>query len=149
MPAASPLFDQKGGPYAICCRRAPDPWARAARGLWDSRRSGLAAREHDRPARAGGRRTRARLAGIRMVRPESPRSAAGAARRAPGGSRMKALLLALVLASLTACEDDQSDRSVVGPGIEVHCASQRLRADANRNPGIGDTSTRVTCPGTL
>jgi hypothetical protein len=55
-------------------------------------------------------------------------------------------LLAASLGALIGCSDDESDRGVVGPGIEVNCA-QYTRTVQARNPGIGDTDVRVGCPG--
>lgn len=46
---------------------------------------------------------------------------------------------------LVGCGSDRSDRSVAGPGVDVHCAGERPLAAAVR-PGVGDTSIRVTCP---
>jgi hypothetical protein len=46
----------------------------------------------------------------------------------------------LILGALLGCSDDESDRAVVGPGIEVHCAGER-----SRPAGIGDTDVKVTC----
>jgi hypothetical protein len=48
--------------------------------------------------------------------------------------------LLLILGALLGCSDDESDRAVVGPGIEVHCAGER-----SRPAGIGDTDVKVTC----
>jgi hypothetical protein len=36
-------------------------------------------------------------------------------------------------------DDDDDDRSVAGPGVEINCAQQP------RSPGIGDTEVDVTC----
>jgi hypothetical protein len=48
--------------------------------------------------------------------------------------------LLLIVSALLGCSDDESDRAVVGPGIEVHCAGER-----SRPAGIGDTDVKVTC----
>jgi hypothetical protein len=59
---------------------------------------------------------------------------------------LRALALGLVTLALVACsdDDDESDRGVVGPGVEIHCADQ-LRLDRGRQSGIGDTSVDVAC----
>jgi hypothetical protein len=56
------------------------------------------------------------------------------------------VLLAASLGAFGGCSDDESDRGVVGPGIEVNCA-QHTRTIQARTPGIGDTDVRVGCPG--
>jgi hypothetical protein len=48
--------------------------------------------------------------------------------------------LLLMLGALLGCSDDESDRAVVGPGIDVHCAGQQ-----RTQPGLGDTDVKVTC----
>jgi hypothetical protein len=58
------------------------------------------------------------------------------------------LFLAASLGALLGCSDDESDRGVVGPAVEVNCAAQTRNA-ASRNPGIGDTDVRVQCPGAI
>jgi hypothetical protein len=58
------------------------------------------------------------------------------------------VLLAASLGGLVGCSDDESDRGVVGPAVEVNCAAQ-TRSAAARNPGIGDTDVRVQCPGAI
>jgi hypothetical protein len=64
---------------------------------------------------------------------------------------MKTAWLALgVLLLCTACTDNENrGDGVIGPGIDVHCLDQQrqLGANSNNRPGIGDTTVRVTCPG--
>jgi hypothetical protein len=48
------------------------------------------------------------------------------------------LVLMLILLG---CSEDNSDRGLLGPEIDVHCAGQQ------RTPsGIGDTTVKVECP---
>jgi hypothetical protein len=54
------------------------------------------------------------------------------------------VLLGASLGGLVGCSDDESDRGVVGPGVEVNCAAQSRTA-----PGVGDTDVRVQCPGAI
>jgi hypothetical protein len=65
---------------------------------------------------------------------------------------MKAAWIALgVLLLCTACTDNENrGDGVTGPGIDVHCLDQLRQLNGNSNtsrPGIGDTTVRVTCPG--
>jgi hypothetical protein len=64
------------------------------------------------------------------------------------GGALGALVAGLLMAGLVGCSDDESDRGVVGPAVEVNCAAQ-TRAGQARNPGIGDTDVRVQCPGAI
>jgi hypothetical protein len=61
---------------------------------------------------------------------------------------MRQWWLIVLLSLLMGCSDDESDRGVVGPAVEVNCAQQTRTAQA-RNPGIGDTDVRVECPGAI
>jgi hypothetical protein len=60
------------------------------------------------------------------------------------------LVLGLGLLGSAACfgcdsGDSGNAKSVVGPGVDVHCQGQGRHLD---QPGIGDTNVKVTCPPT-
>jgi hypothetical protein len=54
--------------------------------------------------------------------------------------RLRGWWLLVVLGVLLGCSEDESDRAVVGPGIDVHCAGE-----SRSRPGLGDTDVKVTC----
>jgi hypothetical protein len=54
--------------------------------------------------------------------------------------RLRGWWLLIVLVALLGCSEDESDRAVVGPGIDVHCAGE-----SRSRPGLGDTDVKVTC----
>jgi hypothetical protein len=63
-----------------------------------------------------------------------------------GGLGMRCLRIGVLgLAALAwgACSEDNSDRGVLGPEIDVHCAAER-----SPRPGVGDTAVHVVCPPT-
>jgi hypothetical protein len=47
----------------------------------------------------------------------------------------------MILSLLLGCSEDNSDRGVLGPEIDVHCAAER-----SPRPGVGDTAVHVVCP---
>jgi hypothetical protein len=56
-----------------------------------------------------------------------------------GGMRRRWWILGMLMI-LLGCSEDESDRAVVGPGIDVHCAGE-----SRSRPGLGDTDVKVTC----
>jgi hypothetical protein len=48
--------------------------------------------------------------------------------------------IVMIFVGVMGCSEDESDRAVVGPGIDVHCAGE-----SRARPGLGDTDVKVTC----
>jgi hypothetical protein len=56
---------------------------------------------------------------------------------------MRRWAIMMLMGLLLGCSEDNSDRGVLGPEIDVHCAAER-----STRPGVGDTDVRVVCPPT-